>query len=87
MNSKAEFNRCHIPRLVVEEEDESSKEARLLEEKEYKEEVSRLLENQDLSWEQRKTRLQELADKKRSRNCMDDEGSQLRNAENCSLSY
>ena len=29
MNSKSEFNRCHIPRLVVEMEDEESKLRRL----------------------------------------------------------
>ena len=67
MNSKAEFNRCHIPRLVVEVEDQETKLARLKLKKEHREELQRILNDQDLSWEEQKTRAQEIAAKKRRR--------------------
>ena len=67
LNSEAEFNRCHIPRLVVEEEDQDTKVKRLLMEKELREEMRKILEDNDLSWEEQKTRAQELTARKRSR--------------------
>ena len=67
LNSEAEFNRCHIPRLVVEEEDQDTKVKRLLIEKEHREEMRKILEDNDSSWEEQKTRAQELAARKRSR--------------------
>ena len=33
LNSKSEFNRCHIPRLVVEQEDEEHMKLRIEQEK------------------------------------------------------
>ena len=67
MNSKAEFSRCYIPRLVVEVEDQDAKKDRLTREKEYEDETRRILNNEDLSWEEQKTKAQELAAKKRIR--------------------
>ena len=37
LNSKSEYNRCHIPRLVVEREDEGKREQRLSMEKKNRE--------------------------------------------------
>ena len=67
LNSKAEFNRCHIPRLVVEEEDQDTKLERMKLEKEHREELRKILNDNDLTWEEQKARTQELAAKKRSR--------------------
>ena len=39
LNSRSEYNRCHITRLVVEEEDQRSKEEREKREKEELEEI------------------------------------------------
>ena len=50
LNSKGEYNRCHIPRLVVEEEDPQCKEQRLLREEQEAEELTRSLEQDDMSW-------------------------------------
>lgn len=67
LNSKAEFNRCYIPRMVVEEEEESSKKDRLVREQAEREEMHKALEHMDESWEQRKSCERELAVKKRGR--------------------
>ena len=67
LNSKSEFNRCYIPRMVVEEEEESSKMDRLAREQTEKEETKLALEQMDETWEQRKARERELAAKKRGR--------------------
>ena len=65
LNSKAEFNRCHIPRLVVEEEDEEQRTKRLGEELKSNQDIEQLLSNMDTSWEQRKARERDQAAKKR----------------------
>ena len=55
MNSKGEFNRCHIPRLRVEEEEpEDSKQ----ESRKKREQTNKLLREQDKEWE--RTRTEEL---------------------------
>ena len=65
LNSKSEFNRCHIPRLVVEEEDEEKRKKRLEKEKLEKEETGRMLDTMEMTWEERKTSEREQALKKR----------------------
>ena len=65
LNSRAEFNRCYIPRLVVAEEDEEQEKLRLEEEQKSKEDLEQLLVDMDKSWELRKAREQEQALKKR----------------------
>ena len=67
LNSKSEFNRCYIPRMVVEEEEETSKRDRLAREQLEREETQLALEQMDETWEQRKSRERELAAKKRGR--------------------
>ena len=67
LNSKAEFNRCYIPRLVMEEEGE---EARMAKEKREEEEIKELqmfLDEEDVTWEVRKQKERELGKKKRRR--------------------
>ena len=54
LNSKTEYNRCHIPRLRVEEEEETSKrEAQNIRDLEQIEEE---LEKEQISWETGKTK-------------------------------
>ena len=65
LNSKAEFNRCHIPRLVVEEEDQEVRKKREQREEQERKETLRILEQEDITWEERKKREQELKMKKR----------------------
>ena len=65
LNSKAEYNRCHIPRLVVAEEDEEQAKQMLIEEQKNRDSMENLLGEMDSAWEQRKTREQEQAIKKR----------------------
>ena len=65
LNSRGEFNRCHIPRLVVEIEDQEKKEKRLLEEAEENEEIQSKMNDEDGSWMARKTRQLEIREKKR----------------------
>ena len=77
LNSKAEFNRCHIPRLMVEEEDEESKKLREDREKKEDEELVRVLEDMDLAWEERKSKEMEMADRKRRRPRDQEEGDKL----------
>ena len=67
LNSKAEYNRCYIPRLVVEVEDEEAMNARKTREEEEIKELQRVLDEDDMSWEIRKQREQELGKKKRRR--------------------
>ena len=67
LNSKAEFSRCHIPRLVVEIEDDEKRKARVAREKEDRECVNKLLSDLDRTWVEGKTKNQEQADKKRER--------------------
>ena len=65
--SKSELNRCHIPRLVVEQEDEEHRKLKMEQEKKDKEELVKIMENMDLTWEEKKNREQELLSKKRVR--------------------
>ena len=67
LNSRAEFNRCYIPRLVVEEEDKDSMEQRLVDEEQTQQEIKKIMEQDDLSWEEKKKREQELLKTKRRR--------------------
>ena len=53
LNSKSEFNRCYIPRLVV-EKDEEAKKKRLEQEKKDREEMIKVMEDMDLTWGQKK---------------------------------
>ena len=55
LNSKSEFNRSHIPRLVVEVEEEEKKTRRLEQEQADREELNKILQDMDLSWEERKS--------------------------------
>ena len=65
LNSKSEFNRCHIPRLVVEEEDEQKRKKRLEKEKLEKEKTGRMLDTMEMTWGERKTLERAQALKKR----------------------
>ena len=67
MNSKGEFNRCHIPRLVVQEEDEESKKIRMEQESLRNAAMEQAMEDEDRSWTSRKTKEREQMDKKRAR--------------------
>ena len=59
LNSRSEYNRCHIPRLVVEREEEGAiKEREQWEEKE-REEVLKIMEQDDLTWEEGKSKARE----------------------------
>ena len=53
LNSRSEFNRCHIPRLVVEVEEEGIRKAREQKEEEEIKELIRSLESEELTWEER----------------------------------
>ena len=67
LNARSEFNRCHIPRLVLEEEEEETIKKREQQEKLEMEELMKSMEQEDVSWEERKRRAQELVISKRSR--------------------
>ena len=67
LNSKAEYNRCHIPRLTIEKEDEDDRKLRLEKEKAEKDEITMTLKDMDSTWELRKDQERERAEKKRSR--------------------
>ena len=67
LNSKSEFNRCQIPRLVVEVEDEETRLRRLEKEKLDQEETLGALDREHSSWRQKKTRELQLLDSKRRR--------------------
>ena len=67
LNSKSEFNRSHIPRLMLEVEEKDKRELRLAQEQADKEELDKVLHSLDLTWEDKKTRARELAEKKRRR--------------------
>ena len=74
LNSKGEFSRCYIPRLVIEEEDQEAKEERLSMEKQERDLVTKLMDEDDDEWEKRKQRDRELRDKKRGRgNCNEED--------------
>ena len=67
MNSRSEFNRCHIPRLVVEMEEEGAKKEREAREQKELEELLHSMEQADITWEERKRLSKELTKKKRRR--------------------
>ena len=46
LNSRSEFNWCHMPRLVVEEEDKEARTTREAKEKQEKDEMTRALEGE-----------------------------------------
>ena len=73
------FNRCHIPRLVVEEEELKKK--RLEQEKRDKEELVKIMEDMDLTWEEKKRREQELLSKKKVRMSESGEGQKPKRLE------
>ena len=75
LNSKGEFNRCHIPRLIVEPEDEESETRRLAEEQKETKELFESLEEEDVMWRNKKTREQELAVTKRRRRLSEDDAT------------
>ena len=56
LNSKCEFNRCHIPRLVVEEEDKDEMVLRQTLEQQERVAITRELDEDDVQWERRKQR-------------------------------
>ena len=67
LNSRSEFNRCHIPRLVFEEEEEETTKMREQHEKLEMEKLMKAMEQEDLSWEERKSTAWSLVVKKRRR--------------------
>ena len=54
LNSKSELNKCHIPRLVVEVEDEEKTKERKEQEQREEDEMTSLLGDMELDWETRK---------------------------------
>ena len=75
LNSKGEFNRCHIPRLVVEEEDKEAVETRRIQEQAEKEEITNCMNEEESSWEKGKCKEREQRLKKRRRgSVMEEEG-------------
>ena len=67
LNSKGEWNRCHIPRLVMEEVDEDDRKELQRLEQERKDELLKSLEDDDQDWKRKKTRDLELLESKRRR--------------------
>ena len=65
LNSKAEYSRCYIPRLVIEKEDEEEKRMRMEIEQQRKDDLVRNLKDMDETWEQRKDTERMKAEKKR----------------------
>ena len=68
LNSKSEHNRCHIPRLVIEEEDEETMKRKI--DMEAAEEAEKLRDMRE--WEMRKRR--NLLETKRRRHSVESEG-------------
>ena len=67
LNSRSEYNRCYIPRLVVEEEEEGAKAERERLEKEERGKLIKSMGQEDITWEEKKRRARELGLKKRRR--------------------
>ena len=67
LNARGEFNRSHITRLVVEQEEEGSKQERLHLEQVEKDELNQRLMDADKAWVNCKTRELELMERKRRR--------------------
>ena len=60
MNSMSEFNRSYIPRVVVEVDEEGAKEERWKQEDEEIRMFQLELDKEDMMWEERKRREQEI---------------------------
>ena len=54
LNSKGEFNRCYIPRMTVEQEDEEVKKKRREMEETEKKELRKIMEEDEQEWERKK---------------------------------
>ena len=63
LSSKSEFNRCHIPRLVLEEEDEEAKKQRLAKEPQDKLEFIKGMDKNAEEWEMTKQRERDIKEK------------------------
>ena len=63
LNSKSEFDRCQIPRLTIEEQDEEKLKKRKEEEEQEMEKILSSLEEQTNMWGEKKLREREQADK------------------------
>ena len=68
LNSKAEYNRCHIPRLVVEKEDEEAVKKSLEDEKERRMKEQREM---DVIWEESKFMERDRKERKRKNSVVD----------------
>ena len=66
-NTKAYFNRSYIPQLIVEEEDQFTKDQRELRDREEKKERRGILDQEDSTWEEKQSKDRELCTKKRRR--------------------
>ena len=73
LNSKGEYNQCHIPRLVVEPDDEESNSSRKVEEQQAMVELVKSMNEEEVRWRDKKTREQELARVKRRRKLSKDD--------------
>ena len=73
LNSRSEFNRCHIPRLVLEEDGEETTKERNQEENRELEELKKSLDQEDITWEEWKTRTDIQMVKKRRRDSVSGE--------------
>ena len=65
LNSKTEYNRCHIARLMVEDESETKKREETIREED--EQLAKELDKEQQSWEQERTRMK---DKERRKTAM-----------------
>ena len=75
LNSRSEFNRCHIPRLVVEVEDQESKDIRKSWELQERREIEEIMEQDDRAWSNKKLREQQMMVMKRRR-CSETQGEE-----------
>ena len=67
LNSRGEYNRCHIPRLVIEEEDEETRNERLRLEKLETVDRVKSMDKEEQTWERRKTKGLDCKAEKRRR--------------------
>ena len=67
LNSKSEYNRCQIPRLVVEIEDDDKRAQRLATEKKSRDDMKTVLEDRDKDWSEQRLCNRDKAAKKRGR--------------------
>ena len=73
LNSRSEFNRCHIPRLVLEEEEDETTKKREQDEKREMEELKKSMDQEDTTWEERKSGAHIQIGKKRRRDTVSGE--------------